>query len=823
MLQSALSYENNDSNTQVQLGPNPYEKLEISLSSGLRNEVDFVINSLVLMSSDEVIEFKLYQSPRLIDLMLGHVGFFGSSNDESRTDLRNLYDKVWNPIDDEDRNDNDCHEFKTFKTRRNFIKFWNLLTKLPEETIDQQQEQQQIDINLEEDKLMKHHEMIRELIPHMSNNYLNSLPDDDLLNLKKMPDIHSRYANAFATELRRIEQVLVILNNASFSEKNADFLANKSPLILEFLILCIYSTLESVRTVALDILVNLSQKIKLKYLNDKHIYLLFMALTHLITGHEKLEESTALIPNKDETTSNGSSGLIQKTIALPALNRIEIARGLEVLAKLFTFPLVDVSAENIENYFINERIVSQYVLQPDNLPFVERVLIRIESLLSLKDMLIIMECLECLYQMTQSSKTICDLIVSFDSTVSVTGYLDSQPEQWEQQRFSVNTPSKMISILVDFLTLDMSHFGGSNTPINHNNGSSSNVNQVKFVKVLPSNNNNSSNNNNKQVMNQPIRIISNNHQTTLLQQTLNHQQNKSVVSLQQKVLAPSSSNTSSSSSSSNQNESQAKSILINWLTTCFQPDSGSELSKTQLYPYYQQIAKLNSWPVLVIPTFFELLNSTFPKLRYDDETNKIHGLKLVLTVKQQIENRQKQQQQQQKQQQNVAIKAKSTTPPLINSDPPLNPVVSINQITESNKIDTVTSKETTTQNNISICVSSPQIMPLLTPPERTTSITVDTPETLHKTEDEIVKKNESDECDSNEKINDKKDESKGDVGDQLAKPPSTTSTKVEEKASEDEEPTSTKRPVDNEYSQTDTKTEEESSKKLKTEEQKRKK
>lgn len=54
-------------------------------------------------------------------------------------------------------------------------------------------------------------------------------------------------------------------------------------------------------------------------------------------------------------------------------------------------------------------------------------------------------------------------------------------------------------------------------------------------------------------------------------------------------------------------EQQAKNILCNWLRTCFQMDSTSEMSKTKLYPYYQQIAKINNWSVLTIPTFFEIL------------------------------------------------------------------------------------------------------------------------------------------------------------------------------------------------------------------------
>ena len=68
-----------------------------------------------------------------------------------------------------------------------------------------------------------------------------------------------------------------------------------------------------------------------------------------------------------------------------------------------------------------------------------------------------------------------------------------------------------------------------------------------------------------------------------------------------------SSNTTTTSTISTSQEQQAKSVLCNWLRTCFQIDASSEISKTKLYPYYQQIAKMNNWNILTIPTFFEIL------------------------------------------------------------------------------------------------------------------------------------------------------------------------------------------------------------------------
>lgn len=126
---------------------NPYEKLEISLLSGLPNEVDFIFNTIVLLSSDESHAFKIYQSPRLVYLMLAHIGFFGTSD---KYNLRSLYDNYWNKIDYDKEVKNEkvtiesflnkddfeelnlkyTNKFK-YMTKRNFIKFWHDSVQMP--------------------------------------------------------------------------------------------------------------------------------------------------------------------------------------------------------------------------------------------------------------------------------------------------------------------------------------------------------------------------------------------------------------------------------------------------------------------------------------------------------------------------------------------------------------------------------------------------------------------------------------------------------------------------------------------------------------------
>lgn len=132
----------------------PYENLLLSLVSGLANEIDFAFNTIVLMSSDETSSFKLSLTPRLVELMLAHVGFFGTND---KYNLKYLYDNVWNSAESNlTEQEKDAAEFRknlidkyakaeyghlveeyiqklqSFK-KRNFILFWHNFVQMPSE------------------------------------------------------------------------------------------------------------------------------------------------------------------------------------------------------------------------------------------------------------------------------------------------------------------------------------------------------------------------------------------------------------------------------------------------------------------------------------------------------------------------------------------------------------------------------------------------------------------------------------------------------------------------------------------------------------------
>ena len=53
-----------------------YKKLEMTLLSGLPNEVDFAMNTCTLLSNKGRHTLQLKETPRLLELLLAHVGIY---------------------------------------------------------------------------------------------------------------------------------------------------------------------------------------------------------------------------------------------------------------------------------------------------------------------------------------------------------------------------------------------------------------------------------------------------------------------------------------------------------------------------------------------------------------------------------------------------------------------------------------------------------------------------------------------------------------------------------------------------------------------------
>ena len=307
-----------------------------------------------------------------------------------------------------------------------------------------------------------------------------------MLNLREAPSDLSRSPNGQTPEYRRIEQVMITLNNLSFEESNAEFMANKSPTLIEFLIMCTYCSESQIelRKHALDILTNLSRKLKLSKMSESHKSLLLISLSHLIIG-------------QDNQTPE----------------RLDIIRGLEILTKLCSQPVDPIEKED----YTNEKLLAEYIEDEEkslNQSFVlDKIIKRLEELLSYQDVFILMHSLECLYHMSQFSEPISDLIVKSSS-------------------------SKIIQMLMNFLTVDMSHFG---VPQNQSEKKVSNG-PMKIFKVMSNSAPLTSNTNivaqpqtpqtnsvvnscASSTQNSPVVVKVNNNSASLLQQTLNNQHN----------------------------------------------------------------------------------------------------------------------------------------------------------------------------------------------------------------------------------------------------------------------------------------------------------
>lgn len=290
---------------------------------------------------------------------------------------------------------------------------------------------------------------------------LNSLPEQDLFNLRD-DKLHENLTNTASPEYRRIEQIMVTLNNLSFEENNADFMANKSSTLFEFLIMCLYCSgpdcYIDLKKHALDILTNLSRKMKIDKMSETHKCLLLVSLEYLING----KHGHRNLPNPHYEGANSDGAQSQ--------DQFDIIRGLEVLTKLCSQKINPNDIADYQNEFIlstsqvvcsvedGQRNYSILTIEPETNDagmdlgmndlaaneksmklFLNRILYQLEHLLSLQDIFVLLHSLECLYNMSQFSENICDMIVSFQS--------------------ETNSAPKLVSMLVNLLTIDMTHFG----------------------------------------------------------------------------------------------------------------------------------------------------------------------------------------------------------------------------------------------------------------------------------------------------------------------------------------------------------------------------
>ncbi|XP_076444458.1 uncharacterized protein LOC143282674 [Babylonia areolata] len=187
-----------------------YDKLEMSLRSGLPNEVDFAVNVCLLLSNEGRYVLKLNKSLHLLPLLMANVGLF----EEGPGTLEHVMTDIWTKSE----------------SKRDFLRFWHDIVK---------------------------DENVRESIKTKNGVYKrDEMVGSEVLHLGR--DLGVRDA-----EGQRVLQLAMLIRNLSFEDVNQQLLACSS-LVFRFLMLCVHSSYGSLRQLALDTLGNLAAQMVLQ-------------------------------------------------------------------------------------------------------------------------------------------------------------------------------------------------------------------------------------------------------------------------------------------------------------------------------------------------------------------------------------------------------------------------------------------------------------------------------------------------------------------------------------------------------------------------------
>lgn len=206
--------------------PNDYNKLVLSLLSGLPNEVDFAINVCTLLSNESKHVMQLEKDPKIITLLLANAGVF----DDTLGSFSTVFGEEWRE-----------------KTDRDFVKFWK-------DIVDDNE--------------------VRDLISDRNKAHEDTPGEWIWESLFHPP----RKLGINDIEGQRVLQIAVILRNLSFEESNVKLLAANRT-CLRFLLLSAHSHFISLRQLGLDTLGNIAAELLLDPVDFKTTHLMFHTVT----------------------------------------------------------------------------------------------------------------------------------------------------------------------------------------------------------------------------------------------------------------------------------------------------------------------------------------------------------------------------------------------------------------------------------------------------------------------------------------------------------------------------------------------------------------
>nr|XP_020456892.1 AT-rich interactive domain-containing protein 2 isoform X2 [Monopterus albus] len=240
------------------VSPCDYNKLVLSLLSGLPNEVDFAVNVCTLLSNESKRAMHLDKDPKLVTLLLAHAGVF----DDSLGSFSGVFGTDWKE-----------------KTSRNFVRFWKEMVEDAE---------------------------VRELIWDKSSpaqvSADGTLCEEHWQSLFHPP----RSAGINDLEAQRVLQIAVILRNLSFEEVNVKLLAANRT-CLRFLLLCAHCNLISLRQLGLDTLGNVAAELQLDPVDFRTTHLIFHTITKCLMSRDRFLKMRAMeiLGNLSKAEDNG--------------------------------------------------------------------------------------------------------------------------------------------------------------------------------------------------------------------------------------------------------------------------------------------------------------------------------------------------------------------------------------------------------------------------------------------------------------------------------------------------------------------------------------
>ncbi|KAK3921732.1 AT-rich interactive domain-containing protein 2 [Frankliniella fusca] len=283
--------------------PSDYDRLAMSLMSPLPNEQDFAINVCTLLSNEGKYTLKLDKCPRLVDFLLAHAAVF--SNEGTRELFQEVYGKVrhssmthfWADVleDAEMLHLTDEAQWP-LKSRPSIVPSFTRTDS--SNSIEKSRNSSSREISESEYDL----DECGVRLGYPSNVFLGrrksgeSSKTDHEKTKKPRIEIEPSDLELFCLGRtlgtqdylgQRVVQVSTILRNLSFGEENQSVLAT-NPTFLRFLLLCLHSRWDTLRQLGLDALGNIASELQLERLSsDALLQLILTAVTQRLFGQDR--------------------------------------------------------------------------------------------------------------------------------------------------------------------------------------------------------------------------------------------------------------------------------------------------------------------------------------------------------------------------------------------------------------------------------------------------------------------------------------------------------------------------------------------------------